>query len=79
MLAGAGPKIDDVIRTANGLLVVLNHEDRIAHVSQPLESSQQPLVITRMQTDARFVQHVKDVAQLGADLCGKPDPLAFSV
>ena len=43
--AGSGPHIDDMVGELNGLLVVLNHDDRIAPVPELLKSSEKLPVV----------------------------------
>src|SRR6516162_3742213 len=78
LFASARPEVDDVVSSADGLLVVLHHEYRVAQVAQALQRLQQALVITGVQANARFVQHVEYTPQLGADLRGQPDTLALA-
>ena len=41
VLAGAGPDVDDVVGGADGLLVVLDHDDRVAQVAQAQQGRDQ--------------------------------------
>ena len=64
MNPSAWPQINNVIRTLNCLLIVLDHDERIAFVPQRGERFEQAQIVAWMQTDGRLVQHVKDAAQV---------------
>ena len=76
---GPAPRadVDEVIGGADGVFVVLHHDDRVAQVPQPPQRGDEPVVVALVQADARLVQHVKHPRQPGADLRGQPDALAF--
>src|ERR671921_787157 len=57
------------------VLVVLDDDERVAHVAQPHEGLDQPGVVALVQPDGGLVEHVEDADQPGADLGGQPDPL----
>src|SRR5476649_2265563 len=62
----------------DSLLVVLNDENCVAKIAQRVQRFEKPLIITRMQPDARFVQNVKHPAKLRPDLRRKPYTLALA-
>ena len=72
---GARPHVDHVIRAPDGLLVVLDHQHRVAQVAQALECLKQLLVVAGVQADAWLVENVQHTNQPGTDLRGQPDPL----
>src|SRR5439155_18405884 len=76
--AGARAEVDHVVGAPDSLLVVLDHEHRVAEVAQALERPEQALVVARMQADRGLVEHVEHAAQLRADLCRQPNALAFA-
>ena len=76
--ARAGPHLDDMVRGANRVLVVLDDDDRVADVAEPLERRDHLDVVLRVQADARLVQHVEHAHQPRADLGRQPDALRFS-
>ena len=78
MFPGADAEVDHVVGSANRLLVMLHHYDRVAQVAQPSERGQEPLVVMLMQSDRRLVEHVEDPGQAGPDLRRQPDPLRFA-
>ena len=55
-----------------------SHHQRVALIPQLLEGTEQSIDISRMETDGRFIQHVKHTDQLIPDLSGESDPLRFS-
>src|SRR5262245_8029817 len=76
--SGAGPEIDDVVRAADGFFVVLDYQHGVAEVAKIFECSQQPVIISMMQTDRRLVQNVEDAAQLRSNLGREPDALTLA-
>ena len=51
---------------------------RVAHVAQPLQRREQPVVVARVQADRRFVEDVEHADQAAADLAGQADALRFA-
>ena len=78
MLAGARADVDDPVGGADGVLVVLDDDQRVAEVAEPGQGLDQPVVVPLVQPDRRFVQHVQHADQPGADLGGQPDPLRLA-
>ena len=76
--ARAGAEIDDVIGVADRVLVMLDHDHRVAEIAQPLERFEQPVIVALVQADARLVEHVEHARQARADLAGEPDALRFT-
>ena len=76
--AGAGADVDHVVGGADRVLVVLDHDHRVADVAQVLERLEQPRVVALVQADRRLVQHVEHAGQAGADLRGQADALALA-
>ena len=75
--SGAGPEINHVIGTANGFLIVFDHQNGVAQVAQRLQSIEQAAVVARVQADGRLIEHVEYAAQARADLSCQPDALRF--
>src|SRR5688572_12723362 len=75
MHAWSWSHLHDVIGSADGLLVMLDDDDRVADVAKTLERRDHLDVVLRMQTNARLVEHVEHAHEPGADLCGEPDAL----
>ena len=75
---GARAEVDDVIRGANRVVVVLHHDDRVAEVAQAAQRAEQPLVVALVQPDARLVENVEHAHEPGPDLRRQPDPLSLA-
>ncbi len=78
MDARARAHLHDVVGGADGVLVVLHHDDRVADVAQAFERRDHLHVVFRMQADARLVEHVEHPHQPGADLRGQADALRLA-
>ena len=78
VLAGARADVDHAVGGADGVLVVLDDDQRVAEVAQPGEGLDQPVVVALVQADARLVEHVEHPDQPGADLGGQPDALRLA-
>ena len=68
MLAGAGTHVHHPIGGADGVLVVLHDQHRVAQVAHALQRVDQAGVIALVQADARLVQNIEDAHELAADL-----------
>jgi hypothetical protein len=75
---GSGADVDDVVRVAYGLLVMLDDDERVAEVAQFFEGGQEPAVVPLVQPDGGLVQHVEDAHEPAPDLRGEPDPLRLA-
>ena len=73
--AGPWPQVDHIVRSADRLLVVLNHQDGVAKVAQPLQCVEQPDIVPLVQTDTGLVQDVEDTHERAADLGRQTDAL----
>ena len=78
VLPRARPDVHGVVRGANRLLVVLDHDDRVAEVAQALERADQALVVALVQADGGLVEHVEHADQAAADLAGQADALGLA-
>ena len=78
VLAGPRADVDHPVGGADGVLVVLDDDQRVAEVAQPGQGLDQPVVVALVQPDRRLVQHVEHADQAGADLGGQPDPLRLA-
>ena len=76
--AGAGAHLHDVVGGADGVLVVLHHDDGVADVAQAFEGRDHLHVVLRVQADARLVEHVEHAHQARADLGGQADALRLA-
>ena len=78
VLAGARADVDDPVGDPDGVLVVLDDDQRVAEVLEPDQGLDQPVVVALVQADRRLVEDVEDADQAGADLGGQPDPLRLA-
>ncbi len=78
VFAGAGAEVEDVVGFADGVFVVLDDEDGVAEVAEVFEGGDEALVVALVEADGGFVEDVEDAAELGADLGGEADALAFA-
>ena len=76
--AGTRPDVDDVVGSADGVFVVLDHDHRVAEVAQAGQGAEQAFVVALVQADGRLVEHVHHADQAGADLRGQADALRFA-
>ena len=77
-LARAGAEVDDVRGAPDGVLVVLDHDQRVALGLELLQRVEQDAVVARVQADGRLVEDVAHAAQVGAELRGEPDALRLA-
>src|SRR5437764_1348998 len=63
---------------ADRLLVMLDDDDRVAEVAQPLQRLQEARIVALMQPDRRLVEDIEHAGEARADLRGKPDALALA-
>ncbi len=76
--AGAGADVEHVIGGADGVLVVLDDDHRVAQVAQPLEGLEQTVVVALVQADRRLVEDIHHPHQAGADLAGQTNALGLA-
>ncbi len=76
-LAGAGSQVEDVIGGPDGLLVVLDDDDRVALVAEVPEEADETAVVPLVEPDRRLVEDVEDAAEAGSDLGREADALGF--
>jgi hypothetical protein len=68
VLARARAEVDEVVGGAHRLLVVLDHDHRVAQVAQALERADQLRVVALVQADRGLVEDVQHAHERGADL-----------
>ena len=78
MHTGAGTDVEHIIGGSDHALVVFDHQHGVADVGQVPEGSDEAVVVTLVQADRRFIEHVADADEAGADLGGQSDALRFS-
>ena len=57
---------------------MLDHQDGIADVAQVLQQTNQTIVVARMQTNRRFVQHIQGADQRRSEICGQLNSLRLT-
>ena len=78
MNTGSGSQIENEVGLSYRLFVVLHHDDRVPQIAQSLERLQQSPVVTLMESDGWFIQHVQHAGQLASDLSGQANALCFA-
>jgi hypothetical protein len=78
MNARARPHVHHLIGGADRVLIVLDHDHRIAQIAQPQQAGQQSGIVALMQANRRLIQHIHHPHQPRADLRGQPDALRFA-
>ena len=78
VLARARAHVDDVVGAADHLLVVLDHQHRVALVAEPLQGADQLPVVALVQPDGGLVEDVEHAHEARPDLGGQPDPLGLA-
>ena len=68
VLARARAHVHDPVGGPHRFFVVLDDDQRVAQVAQPLERADEALVVALVQADARLVQDVQHAGQPRADL-----------
>ena len=58
VVAGAGAEVDDPVGVRHDRLVVLDDEDRLAGVDEPVEQCEQLLDVGEVQAGGRLIQDV---------------------
>ena len=67
-----------MVRAADGVLVVLDHDQRVALRLELLQRVEQDPVVARVQADRGLVEDVAHAAQVGAELRGEADALRLA-
>lgn len=76
--AGARTDVDDLVRGAHDILVMLDNDDRVTEVHELTEVVDEEAAIARMETDRWFVQDIRDALQASSYLRREPDALRFT-
>src|ERR1700738_3805282 len=76
VVAGAGAEVDDPVGVRHDPLVVLDDDDRLAGVNEPVEQTEQLLDVGEVQTAGRLVEDVD--AALLAHVRGQLESLPFA-
>jgi len=59
VLAGPHAHVDHVVRDGDHVRVVLHHQDGVALIAKLPQDGDQALVVARVQSDGRLVEHVE--------------------
>ncbi len=78
VLAGARAEVDEPVGGLHGLLVVLDDDDGVPDVAQPLQGGEELPVVPLVKPDGGLVEDVDDAGELAAHLGREPDALALS-
>ena len=78
MLARTRTDVDHVICDLDGVLVVLDDEDRVAEITKSNERVDEATIVALVQTDRRFVEHVEHTDETRADLRGESNALGLT-
>ncbi len=78
MYAGPRPQIDDVVGLPDRVLIMLDHDDRIAEIAQIHQRVEQPLVVALVQADRGFIEDIHDADQARPDLARQPNALRLA-
>ena len=76
--ARAGTHVDDVVGDPDHLRLVLDHQDGVALVAQPLEQPVHLLHVVGVEADRRLVEDVGHVGQAGAEVADHLRPLRLA-
>ena len=69
-------EVDDPVRVRHHGLVVLDHDDRLPGVDQPIQEPEQLLEVGQVQSGGRLVEHVH--AAFGAHVRRELEPLPLA-
>jgi hypothetical protein len=72
------PEVDQVIRAADRLLVVLDDDHGVADVAHAQQRVEKPAVVALVQPDRGLVQDVDHAGEGGAHLARQPDALGLA-
>ena len=78
VLSRARADVDDPVGGADGVLIVLDHDQGVAEVLELDQGLDEPPVVALVQADARLVEHVEHAGEARADLAGEPDALRLA-
>ncbi len=76
VVAGARAEVDNPVGVRHYRLVVLNDDDRLTGVDEPVKQAQQMLDVSEVQAGSRFVEYV--YTALASHVGGQLEPLAFA-
>ena len=71
------PDVDNPVGGVNGVLIVLNHNERVAEVPKFEQRIDESPVVALVQPDARLVEDVENAGETTADLGSESNTLSF--
>src|ERR1700676_4243905 len=74
----AGTQIDHMVRAANGIFVVFDHDQRIALGTQPIQGIEERGIVARMQADGGLVQYIAHALQIRSELRRQANALSLA-
>ena len=74
----ARANVNHAVRMTHRILVVFHDEEAVALGSQALQHFEQFIIVTRMQTDTRFVQNIQHALQARTHGACEPDTLRLA-
>src|SRR5439155_21983883 len=77
-LASARSQVDNIIRRADRLLVVLHDEHRVTEITKALQGLEQSSIVPLMQSDRWLIENIEDADQARPDLGREANPLPFA-
>ena len=57
---------------------MFDNQHCIAKITQPHQGCKQPVIVALMQADRRFIKHIENAGEAGANLRGKTDALRLA-
>ena len=69
VVAGAGAEVDDPVGVRHDRLVVLDDDDRLAGVDEPVEQAEQLLDVGEVQAGGRLVEDVDQARRRFSAMC----------
>src|SRR5437016_2196121 len=74
----AGTEVDHMLGAPDRVLVVLDHDERVALRAEARERIEQDVVVPRMEADRRLVEDVAHPSKIRAELSSEPYALRFA-
>src|SRR5262249_31872545 len=78
VFSSARAEIENCVGSLHDVAVVLDHENRVSQVTQIVQNLDQAVGIAAVQSDGRFVKHVKGSDQPRAQRSGQLNALCFT-
>ncbi len=76
--AGTGAEIDDGVGLAHRFFIMLDDDHRVSLIPQLQQRIEQHAIVSRMETDRRFIEDVEDADETAADLSCQPNALRLA-